>query len=332
MSQPVRVAITGTGSYLPARVLTNADLEKMVDTSDEWIVSRTGIRERRVAAPNEASSDLGAAACRAALASAGLSPGDIDLIVCSTLSPDMPAPSTACFIQKELGAGRIPAFDVAAACSGFVYAMEVGRQLVAGGTARRALVVAAEVSSRVTDYTDRDTCVLFGDGAGAVVIERGKDPSHGVLAAKLFTDGAGWEMIHIPAGGSRAPASDATLKSRGHFFKMHGREVFKFVVRIIPAMIEEILGENGFTVDDVRLIIPHQVNYRIFQAAAERLGIADDRIYSNLARCGNTSSASIPIALDEAARSGGLKDGDLVLLLGFGSGLTWGSMLIRWGK
>jgi 3-oxoacyl-[acyl-carrier-protein] synthase III len=332
MKRTNRVAVAGTGSYLPERILSNADLERMVDTSDEWIVTRTGIRERRIAAPGQASSDLGTAAARAALAAAGCTSKDIDLIVCATLSPDMPAPATACFIQRNLEADRIPAFDVSAACSGFVYAMEVARCFIAGGAAHRALVIGCEVASRVVDYTDRDTCVLFGDGAGAVVLEQAKSPDHGILAARLYSDGGGWEMIHIPAGGSRSPASDATLKTHGHFFKMQGREVFKFVVRLIPAVSEEILRPNGFTLDDVRLIIPHQVNTRIFKAAAERMGIEEERIYSNLERYGNTSAASIPIALDEAVRAGKLADGDLVLLIGFGSGLTWGAMLIRWGK
>ena len=329
---PTPVTITGTGSYLPERVLSNADLEKLVDTSDEWIVSRTGIRERRIAAPGEASSDLGAAAARQALDMAGLSPADIDCIVCATITPDMLMPATACFIQRELGAERAFAFDIAAACSGFIYALEVGRQLIAGGTAQRVLIVGTEVLSCVLDYTDRNTCVIFGDGAGAVVLESAAAPDHGILEARLYSDGRQWEMIHIPAGGSRRPADEQSLKDRAHFFHMQGREVFKFVVRTMPEMIEEVLSCRGLKIDDISMIVPHQVNYRIFKAVAQRLGIAEDRIYMNLERYGNTSGASVPRALDEIVRDERLAEGDLVMFLGFGAGLTWASMLMRWGR
>jgi len=332
MTFPPRATITGTGSHLPEEVLTNARLEQMVDTSDEWILSRTGIRERRIAASDEAASDLGTRAACHALEAAGVDSRDVDVIICATITPDMPSPATACFIQHKLGADRAWAFDISAACSGFVYGMEIARSMIAAGSARRVLLIGTEVLSRIVDYRDRSTCILFGDGAGAVVMEPARDPRYGVLASRMYADGSGWEMINVPGGGSRTPASERSVRERMHFFRMQGRNLFKFVVRVMPDMVRELLAESDRSIDDIRIIIPHQVNYRIFKAAAERLGIPTDRIFMNLDRVGNTTAASVPIALDEVVRDRRLDPGDFVLFLGFGAGLTWGSMLVRWGR
>lgn len=325
----IRSRITGTGSFLPKRVLTNTDLEKMVDTSDEWIRERTGIRERRIANKTECASDLGFQAAREALKSASKKPEDIDLLIVATVTPDMPLPSTACFLQKKLGIKNSAAFDLNAACSGFIYALSVADSFIRAGTYKTVLVVGAEVLSRITDWQDRSTCVLLGDGSGAVVLEadRGK---RGIMSVKLHADGSKWDLLYVPAGGSKQPASEKTVKERLHYLKMRGNETFKIAVRTLEQLVVEMLDEAGITPDELSLLVPHQANQRIIQATAKRLGIGMDRVMLNLDRYGNTSAASIPIALDEAVRRERIKPGDYVLLEAFGGGLTWASALIKW--
>ncbi len=313
---------------MPERVLTNFDLEKMVDTSDEWIFTRSGIRERRIAAPDEAASDIILPAARAALQAAGLAPGDLDGIIVGTVSGDMLFPATACLIQDRLGAGKAAAFDISAACCGFIYGVNVAHGLISSGQMNKVLVVGAEVLSKITDWSDRATCVLFGDGAGAAVLEP-SEPGSGVLGTYIRTDGALADLLYIPAGGTRKPATHETIDQRGHFIRMKGDGVFKYAVRAMEDAARYVLDEAGLALDDVDVLIPHQANIRIIDAVQERLGIPADRVIVNLDRYGNTSSASIPIALDEAARNGKMKKGDLVLLVAFGGGLTWGSVLFR---
>jgi len=323
--------IRGTGAYLPERVLTNSELEKMVDTSDEWITKRTGIRERHIAAENESTSDLATHAARVALENSGLHPEDLDSIIVSTLTPDTLTPATAVYVQERLGARKACAFDLNAACTGFVYGIPVGDSLVASGTHKNVLVVGAETLSRVVDFTDRNTCILFGDGAGAAVLSRVEEgnPSH-VVDNYLRSDGAGWELICIPAGGSRRPASVQTVDERQHFLKMQGREVFKFATRSLAELLETALQRNGISPEALDLVIPHQVNYRVIEAALRKVPIPEERFFLNVDRCGNTSAASVPIALHEAVTGGRLKKGDLVLFVAFGAGLTWGYNLVRW--
>jgi len=325
----LRSRIIGTGSYLPERVITNFDLEKMVDTSDEWIRERTGIRERRVASEEEVASDLAHEASVKALQMAGLSPKDIDLIIVATVSGDMPLPSTACILQHKLDATKAAAFDINAACSGFIYALAVADAFIKSGIYRNILVVGTEVLSRFTDWQDRTTCVLLGDGAGAVVLTPSNN-EYGVLSIKIFADGSMWDLLHIPAGGSKMPASEETVKNRLHFIKMRGNETFKVAVRTLEKLVIETLKENGVKSSELALLIPHQANMRIISATAKRLGLSLDRVMLNLDKYGNTSAASIPIALDEAARQGKIKEGDYILLEAFGGGLTWGAALIRW--
>ncbi len=325
----MRSRILGTGAYLPERVLTNFDLEKMVDTSNEWIIERTGIHERRIADQAEVTSDLAHEASVKALEMAGLEPHDIDLIVLATVSGDMPLPSTACILQDKLGAKRAAAFDINAACSGFIYALSVADAFIRSGTYRNILVVGAEILSRFTDWKDRTTCVLLGDGAGAVVLSP-SDNDSGVISVRLYADGSLWDLLHIPAGGSKLPASEQTLRERMHYIKMRGNETFKVAVRTLQSLVEETLKDNGIKPSELSLLIPHQANRRIITATAERLGIPLDRVMLNLQKYGNTSAASIPIALDEALREGRIKQGDYILLEAFGGGLTWGSALIRW--
>jgi 3-oxoacyl-[acyl-carrier-protein] synthase-3 len=314
---------------LPERVITNFDLEKMVDTSDEWIRERTGIRERRVASEEEVASDLAHEASVKALQMAGLSPKDIDLIIVATVSGDMPLPSTACILQHKLDATKAAAFDINAACSGFIYALAVADAFIKSGIYRNILVVGTEVLSRFTDWQDRTTCVLLGDGAGAVVLTPSNN-EYGVLSIKIFADGSMWDLLHIPAGGSKMPASEETVKNRLHFIKMRGNETFKVAVRTLEKLVIETLKENGVKSSELALLIPHQANMRIISATAKRLGLSLDRVMLNLDKYGNTSAASIPIALDEAARQGKIKEGDYILLEAFGGGLTWGAALIRW--
>lgn len=324
----MKARILGTGSYVPTKVLTNADLERMVATSDEWIRERTGIRERRVAAPGEACSDLAVIASERALKSAGIAPGELDMILLATCTGDQPLPATACLVQHRLGATRAAACDLGAACCGFVYALSVADAYARTGM-RHVLVVGSEVMSAITDWTDRNTCVLFGDGAGAVVVAPGDGP-RGILSTHLHSDGSLCDLIAVPGGGARNPPSEKVLAERMHYVKMKGNETFKVAVRTLEETARETLAANGLTVDDLDLYVPHQANVRIIKAVAERLKLPPEKVMLNLDRYGNTSAASIPIALDEAVAEGRIKDGSLVMLGAFGAGLTWASALIRW--
>ena len=323
-----RVTITGIGCYAPERVMTNDELAQIVDTSDEWIVERTGIRERRVAAADEALSDLALPAAKDALDQAGVDPADVDLVVVATVTPDMFFPSTGAIIADQLGAKDAAAYDLSAGCTGFVYAIAQAHGMVSAGLAQHALVVGGDVLSKIVDWQDRSTCVLFGDGAGAVVIERA--PAGGFLGFELGADGSGGQQLYMPAGGSRAPASAETVATRQHFAKMNGREVFKFATRVLVDSAEKVLEQSGVPVEDVDLYVPHQANVRIIDHARKKLGIPAERTVVNVDRYGNTSSGSIPLALGEAEAGGRLRAGDLVLMTGMGAGLTWGSALIEW--
>jgi 3-oxoacyl-[acyl-carrier-protein] synthase-3 len=317
------------GSYLPDKVLRNADLERMVDTTDAWIVSRTGIRERRIAGPDEATSDLAARAARRAMDSAGVSPEQVDLIIVATITPDMLCPSVACLVQQKIGARRAAAFDLEAACSGFVFALEVGQQFIMSHTFETVLVIGAEKLSSIVDWTDRNTCVLFGDGAGAVVLQN-RPRAHGLLTACMGTDGSKAELLCMPGGGSRIPASPDSVASRLHFLRMDGRETFKHAVLAMCTAAQEALARCELTVDRIACILPHQANRRILEAVAERLGVPFDRVFMNVDRYGNTSAASVAIALDEAVGQGRVVRGDLLMLLVFGAGFTWGAAIVEW--
>lgn len=325
------VIIAGVGSYAPERVLTNAELSKIVDTSDEWIRTRSGIGERHIAAANEATSDMAIHAAQRALADAKVQASDIDLLIIATCTPDLPLPSTACIVQHKLG---IPAhatcFDIVAACSGFLYALEIAYGQLLTNRYKRALIIGAEKLSSFTDWTDRTTCVLFGDAAGAAVLTKVDTNGIGILGSDLGADGEFVDNLYVPAGGSRCPASNQSVDSRSHFIKMNGREVFKSAVRVMETVAREMLEQHKLAPDQINLVIPHQANIRIIEALAGNLGIPMERVCVNLDRYGNTSSASIPLALDEARRSGRLKPGDLTLLVAFGAGLTYGAALVRW--
>jgi 3-oxoacyl-[acyl-carrier-protein] synthase III len=323
-----RVRISGVGTHVPPRVLTNAEIAEFVDTSDEWIRSRTGIGERRIAADAEAPSDLGAHAANRALDMAGLSPHQIDLVVASSLIPDMIFPATAAVIADRIGAGQAGAFDVQAGCTGFVYALAAAASFVGSGMCRRVLVVGAETLSRGLDWDDRSTCVLFGDGAGAVVVERAAPER--VMTFDLGNDGSGAGMLLMPAGGARMPASAETVRDRQHFLKMNGPEVFRFATRTVAQSCLRVLERAGLRVDDIDLFVPHQANMRIIQSAARRLGMPVEKVFTNLERYGNTSCASIPLCLAEAMETGRLTGGQQVLLAGFGAGLSWGSVVVQW--
>ncbi len=325
----MRARILGTGGYLPPKVLTNHDLEKIVDTSHDWIVARTGIEQRHVV-EEETTSDLATRAAQQALQEAGLDPRELDLVIVATATPDMPFPSTACLVQDRLGARRAFAFDLSAVCTGFIYALAVADQFIRTGSARYAVVIGAEVFSKIIDWTDRATCVLFGDGAGAVVIGPSEDPERGILSTHLHADGAMWDLICLPGGGSRFPPSESTIQGRLHYVKMKGNETFKVAVRTLEEAAVEALKANGKTAADLDLLVPHQANLRILRAIAERLGVEMERVMINVQRVGNTSAASVPLALDEAVRTARVQPGDLVLLAAFGAGLTWGSALLRW--
>ncbi len=321
--------ILGTGTALPEKVITNFDLEKMVETSDRWITERTGIQERRQAAPNETTSTLSVRASRQALEMAGITARDLDLIICSTISPDMPLPSTASFIQRELGAPDCCAFDLAAACSGFLFGLTVAEQFIKTGKAHRVLVIGAELLSRYLDYTDRATCVIFGDGVAAAVVGPVPEPS-GILACEMHTNGMFADHLFIPAGGTVKPASCETVEARDHCIKMRGNELFKVAVRNLEEVSRRVLAQANLSADQLDLFIPHQANQRITDAVRMRLGVPVEKVYSNISRVGNTSSASIPICLDECVRSGRIKKGDLILMSAFGAGVTWGAVLMRW--
>jgi len=320
--------ILGMGHAYPSGVLTNADLEKIVETNDEWITSRTGIKQRRKAADNEYTSQFAVTAGRLALERSGIDPKEIDIIICATTTPDQILPSTGCLIQRELGCDNAAGMDVFAACSGFLYGLTMVESMIRTGQIRYALVIGAEVLTKYVDYTDRATCVIFGDGAGAAVV--GPVPEgKGILATKIRSDGRYEEQLYAPGGGTKLGTSHETIDNRLHFFKMKGNELFKVAVRSMAEISAEMLEKAGYTVDDVDLVVPHQANQRITDAVASRLGVAEEKVYSNIAQHGNTSSASIPIALDECLESGKIKEGDLVLLTAFGGGVTWGATVIR---
>ncbi|WP_395698675.1 beta-ketoacyl-ACP synthase III [Methylocella sp.] len=327
---PSRSRVLGTGSYAPKRVLTNGDLERMVATSDEWIVTRTGIRERRVAAEGEDTSDMAVVAARKALDMAGVAPQDLDMIVVGTISADMPLPSCAAIVQAKLGASKAFAFDVAAACAGSLYALSIADRFIATGGAKRALVIGAELLTRLVDWSDRNTCVLFGDAAGAMVLGPSEDSSRGLLSAHLHTDGTAADILSIPGGGSRTPQSTQVLERKLHKVHMDGREVYKFAVRVLPLAIQEALDANGLAVADIDHVVSHQANLRIVESVLERLHVPIEKCWVNLDRYGNTSSASLPISLDEANRAGRLKEGDVIAMMAIGAGMAWGGALMRW--
>jgi len=323
------VEIAGTGASVPAGVLTNQDFEKHLQTSDDWIIQRTGIRERRIVGEDESTLTLSAAASREALENAGLTPEEIDLIVIGTATPEHVLPSTACELQAELGCRWIPAFDISAACSGYVYAMIDAAQFIDSGMAKTALVLGAETLTRITDMEDRGTAILFGDAAGAVILRPSSDPDRGIIAAKIGADGGRAKAVWIPGGGSAKPASHSTVDERLHYMKMNGRAIYKFAVTMMHSLVEETVEEAGCKVEDLALVIPHQSNLRIIESAADRLGMTMDKVAINIDRFGNTSAASIALAFHEAISTGRVKSGDLVMLVAFGAGLTWGSVLLR---
>ncbi|MBI4609922.1 MAG: ketoacyl-ACP synthase III [Candidatus Rokubacteria bacterium] len=324
-----RAKITGVGSYAPKRILTNADLEKMIETSDEWIVQRSGIRERRIVDDGEATSDLAVRAAQQALERAGLGPEDIDFIVVGTTTPDMFFPSVGNLVQQRLGCRRVGSVDVLAACAASVYSMTIGAQFIQTGKYRRVLCIGAETLSRITDWTDRGTCVLLADAAGAAVLEPSDDGS-GLLDAELYSDGQYWDLLYMPGGGSRHPATRETVDARMHYAKMKGNEVFKVAVRMFVDSTSGLLARHGLAAADVDLFIPHQANLRIIEAAAKRVGLPMERVFVNVDRYGNTGAASVYVALEEAVTGGRIKRGDLVLLAAFGGGFAWGSALLRW--
>jgi len=321
------VKITGTGSATPDKILSNYDLEKIVETSDEWITSRTGIKERRIADKDVASSDLGYEASIKAMEAASIDPSDIDGVIVGTITPDHFFPATSCIIQDRLSITNAFAFDLLAGCSGFLYALQAGKGIIDSGNAENILLVGTEVISKILDYEDRTTCILFGDGAGAAVISKSKTP--GILSIKISADGSAGDLLHMPGGGSRMPASEQSLKDRAHFLKMKGNDVFKVAVKMMESSTIEALEKAGISNEDIDLFIPHQANSRILEALRKRLGVPSDKIYSNLEKYGNTSSASVPIALDEAIRSGKAKKGDTILFSVFGAGFTWGSAVVK---
>ena len=320
--------IAGTGSAVPEKRLTNDDLARMVDTNDEWIIQRTGIRERRIAGPNETTASLGTTAARRAIESAGIEPKEVDLIVCGTITPEMVFPSTACFIGAELGLPGVPAFDMSAACSGFIYSLATGANFIKAGQYRTVLVIGAETISRITNYKDRASCILFGDGAGAVVLQRNNDPRRGLIYNTLHADGAGGDVMKCTPG-SRFPVCESMLAEGGHYMQIRGREVYKFAVTKFEELIREAMRACELTAEQVKLIVPHQVNQRIIDSAMEKLGFPAEKCYVNIDRYGNTSAASIPIALDEAWRAGKVQKGDVLIFVAFGAGLTWANAVVR---
>jgi len=320
--------IIGTGSALPEKRLTNDDLARMVDTNDEWIVQRTGIRERRIAGEGESTATLGTAAARRAIEASGVEAKDIDLIVCGTITPEMVFPSTACFIGADLGLPGVPAFDMSAACSGFIYSLVTGANFIRAGQYRNVLVVGAETISRITNYKDRASCILFGDGAGAVVLQRTNDAKRGLVYSALHADGTGGDVMKCTPG-SRFPVCESMIAEGGHYMQIRGREVYKFAVTKFEELIREAMRVCELGVDDVKLIVPHQVNQRIIDSAMEKLGLGPEKAYVNIDRYGNTSAASIPIALDEAWRAGKVQKGDVLIFVAFGAGLTWANAVVR---
>ncbi|MBI5213048.1 MAG: ketoacyl-ACP synthase III [Nitrospirae bacterium] len=325
----LRAKIIATGSYAPAKKLTNLDLEKMVDTSDEWITERTGIKERRIAGEKQTTSDLAYEASKIALKQSGLKAKDIDLIIVATVTGDMPMPSTACLLQNRLEAKKAAAFDINAACSGFLYGLSVAESFIKAGTHKKILLVGAETLSKFTDWKDRTTCVLFGDGAGAVILEA-TEGENCILSTHIHSDGSLWELLNLPGGGSKNPPTKESINKGLHFLKMKGNETFKAAVRTLESLVTDTLKANNIKPSQLSALIPHQANLRIIQATANRLGLSMDKVVVNLDRYGNTSAASIPIALDEAVRTGRIRKDDYILLEAFGGGLTWASALIKW--
>lgn len=325
----IRSRIKGTGSAFPEKILTNFDLEKIVDTTDEWIITRTGIRERRIASDGEYTSTFATKAAQQALAMAEVVPEELDLIVVASVTPDFPFPATACIVQNNLGAVKAAAFDISAACSGFIYALAVVDNFMKSGSVKKALVIGAEVLTRIVDWTDRNTCVLFGDGSGAVVLEA-TDGEKGILSTHIHSDGSYWELLNQPACGNRNPASQKVLDEKLAFLRMQGNDVFKLAVRAMEEAAHEALAANSLNTSDINMFIPHQANRRIIDSIGKRLKLSDEQVYVNLDRYGNTSAASIPIALDEANRAGRIKDNDILVLDAFGGGLTWAATLLRW--
>ncbi|NOT00253.1 MAG: ketoacyl-ACP synthase III [Phycisphaerales bacterium] len=323
------VVIRGTGSYAPEDVVTNDFFASYLDTSDEWITQRSGIKRRHRAGPKESSSTMGAEAARRAIANAGLSPNDIDLILLATATPDVPIPSTACLMQHELGITNVPALDLSAACAGLIYGLIIGGNMIASGGHENVLVVGSETLTRYMDMEDRSTCVLFGDGAGAVVLGRSPDPDRGFLYTHFGADGSLWRMIWVPAGGSREPTSMRTVNEKLHYIRMMGRDVFKVVVTKMEQLIDEALAATGLHPDQLTLVLPHQSNLRIIESFRRRLDLPADKVAVNIHEYGNTSAASIGLALDEARRTGRVKEGDLVLMVAFGAGVTWGTIVAR---
>ena len=322
-------SITGVGSYVPEKILTNADLEKMVETSDEWITTRTGIKQRRIAAANEFTSDMATKAAERAMKMAGVTAEQIDLIIVATITPDMPFPNTACLVQRKLGANRAAAFDIEAACSGFIFALEIGQQFIMSRTHETVLVIGAEKLSSITNWKDRNTCVLFGDGAGAAILQNRKN-SHGLLTALMGSDGNKADLLSMPAGGSACPATAQSVADGLHFLRMDGKETFKNAVQAMVSAANEVMRRCEIDITKIKCIIPHQANRRIVDAVGDRLGGTPEQLFVNLDRYGNTSAASVAIALDEAVSSGKIQRGDLILIVVFGAGLTWGAAVIEW--
>jgi 3-oxoacyl-[acyl-carrier-protein] synthase-3 len=326
----MRSLIIGTGSYAPSKKLTNAELEKLVDTNDQWIVERTGIRERRQAGPDEATSDLAIEAAKRALEMAKVDPAEIDLIVLGTITGDMPWPSTAALVQARLGNKKAFAFDVSAACAGSLYALSIADQYVKNGAAKKALVIGAETLTKIVDWKDRNTCILFGDGAGAMVLAPTDDDRRGIQSLHLHTDGSQWHILHQPGPGSRKPLTHATIENREQYLHMNGREVYKFAVRALEDACREALAANHLTADEITYVIAHQANKRIVDATLDRLGVPPSKCWMNLEKYGNTSAASVPMTLDEANRAGWFKPGDSILVTAIGAGMAWGAGVVRW--
>lgn len=323
------VGIIGVGSYVPEKILTNNDLEKMVETSNEWIVSRTGIEERRIATAEQATSDLAYEAARRALENAKVSPEELDLIIVATMTPDYSTPATAALVQDRLGAKNAAAFDLSSACSGQVYSLVVAQNFIATGAYKKVLVIGAETLSKFMDWTDRNTCILFGDGASAMVLGE-VEKGYGIKAFHLAADGSGEKALLVPAGGSRNPATESTVAQKDHFLKMNGKEVFKFAVTVVPETILETLKKAGMEISDIDMVVPHQANYRIVSAAAKKLDMPEEKFYMNLNKLGNTSGASIGLALTEAYEKGLVKKGDNLVFVGFGAGLSYASLILKW--
>ncbi|MBN1384096.1 MAG: ketoacyl-ACP synthase III [Elusimicrobia bacterium] len=322
------IEIIGIGSYVPEKILTNAELEKMVDTSDEWITTRTGIKERRIAKDTESTSDLAVNASKKAIKKANITPDEIDAIIVGTITPDMSFPSTACFVQKGIGAKNATAFDISAACSGFIYGVSIAREFLRSGIFKTILVIGAETLSKITDWEDRNTCVLFGDGAGAVILRK-TDSQSDILSTYLGTDGTLGDLLYMPGGGSRNPASQKTIKERLHYVRMEGNKLFKIAVKKMTTAAQKAIEIAGIKCEDIKLIIPHQANIRIVEGVANQLKLPSEKVFLNIQKYGNTSAATTPIALDEAISQGKLKKGDIVVLVAFGGGLTWGATVIR---